>query len=306
MVTSELTNESLADFKAGLEKLCDLAIKRQSNLNSLPTISKHHDLIKRGVDILPKDIPDQGWGLKKSIEFLLEEVASLLNPGQAGPRYFGFITGGTLNSAILADWFTTLFDQNVQVHLPKETMSTVIEVYTIEMIIKMLGLDTLQFSGTLTTGATASNLLALICARESTIKQCIQRREGIQDWSVAEYGLAGIGALRTKVFVCQAHASIKKTSALAGIGRANVIDVGRQVQSELGDAAGRAVSLEFDLERLRRELKQCYDAKEPAIVVVGMGEVVTGSLTDQTVEVRRLCDEFQAWLHMDAGEIRTL
>ena len=306
MAPSELAHESLADFTAAIEKLKVLAVQRQTHLDALPTLAQPCP-VDGDLSILPRLVPDQGWGLTRAIDFLLDDVAKVLNPGQAGPRYFGFVTGGVLPSALLSDWFTTLYDQNVQVHLPRETFSTVIEAYAVDMVIALLGLDTARFTGTLTTGATTSNLLALACARESTTRHCMQRRGGGSDWSAAEHGLSA--ALRARVFVCQAHASVRKTAAIVGIGRANVIDVGRKVeerQEEQGDSQAAAEAfvacLDFDLARLRDQLRQCYEQAEPAIVVVGMGEVVTGALTDQTLEIRKLCTEYSAWLHMDAGE----
>lgn len=306
MTTSELSYETLSEFKAGLDKLVKLALERQSNLDSLSTIAENCPL-ESSVKQLPRDIPEQGWGLSKSIEFLLKEIASQLNPGHAGPRYFGFVTGGVLPSALLSDWFTTLFDQNVQVHLPKETSSTVIEHFTIEMIIKILGLKSNLWSGTLTTGATSANLLALICARERTMQNCMKKRHGIDNWSAAEHGLSSSN-LTVKVFVSQAHASIKKTAALAGIGRANVVDTGNRVdqgqsieQDDQATTQARVQCVDFDMVRLEAELKQCCSEKQPAIVVIGMGEVVTGSLSDQTLEIRKLCDKYHTWLHMDAA-----
>jgi glutamate/tyrosine decarboxylase-like PLP-dependent enzyme len=303
----ELAHETLEDFRIAFEKLKDLAIERQSTLDSLPTIASPGPLEQSPLPdrlLLPSTVPETGWGLSRSTDFLLKEVASALNPGQNGTRYFGFVTGGVLPSAIVADWFSTLYDQNVQVHLPRETFSTVIEAYTVDMIIRLLKLDYGLFTGTLTTGATSSNLLALICARESTTKQCMANRHGLKDWSLAEHGAAG--SVAVKVFVCQAHASIKKTAAIAGIGRMNVIDVGRKNKDAQdppdNSAHARVECLEFDMERLELQLLRCYDSKEAAIVVIGMGEVVTGALSDQTLEIRKLCDKYQAWLHMDAGE----
>jgi glutamate/tyrosine decarboxylase-like PLP-dependent enzyme len=307
MPPSELPHESLYDLEDALEKIKALALNRQKTLDSLPTIADPNAL-ESSAKKLPRSVPDQGWGLSKAVDFLLQDVAPTLNPGQAGSRYFGFITGGVLPSALVSDWFTSLYDQNVQVHLPNETSSTVIEAYTIQMIAQLLGLDAELFAGTLTTGATSSNLLALICAREHTMKNLMSKSTGISDWSVAEHGLAG-SSMPMKVFVSQAHASIKKAAAFAGIGRANVVDVGRRVDhtklNEKDDvlaARARMECLDFDLKRLEAELKQCQERHQPAVVVVGMGEVVTGALSDQTLAIRKICDDYDAWLHIDAGE----
>lgn len=309
MPPSELPHETLSELEDALDKLKSLAIKRQETLDSLPTIADPNPL-EASATHLPRQVPDQGWGLRKAVDFLLENVAPTLNPGHAGPRYFGFITGGVLPSALVSDWFTTLYDQNVQVHLPNETASTVIEAYTMQMLAKLLDLDAEQYTGTLTTGATSSNLLALICAREETMKRCMSRKAGHDNWSVAEHGLAG-SDMPIKVFVSQAHASIKKAAALAGIGRANVIDVGRRAgctgldeRDDSSAAHGRMECLDFDLQRLDAELRHCQQINQPAIVVVSMGEVVTGALSDQTVAIRKMCDSYDAWLHMDAGEQR--
>ena len=50
-----------------------------------------------------------------------------LNQGHAGPRYFGFVTGGVTESSQLADMITTSLDQNQQVNLPGDTIANYIE-----------------------------------------------------------------------------------------------------------------------------------------------------------------------------------
>lgn len=324
---AELPHEPLIEFKAALERIQRLAIERQERLSEIPTISKEDEL-RKGLEQLPRSLPPEGseYGLKRSIDFLFDSVLPTLAQGQAGPRYFGFVTGGTLPSALLADMMTTLMDANVQVHLPRETLSTIIEKFALDMILDVLHMDRSQWTGTFTTGATASNTLALACGRQATLQRAYkvrrQRRrdagetlpEEEDEWDPAENGLYGPDVPPIKIFVCQSHASIQKSAAVLGIGRKNVIDLGIKMElPETGDkgiseeereqieALARAETLDFDFALLESALKECQTNAEGAIVVIGMGEVVTGALTDQALAIRLMCDKYGAWLHMDAA-----
>src|SRR6188472_3795057 len=56
-------------------------------------------------------LPENG----QSAEQVLETLASAADPGivaTAGPRYFGFVVGGSLPAALAADWMASAWDQN--------------------------------------------------------------------------------------------------------------------------------------------------------------------------------------------------
>lgn len=50
--------------------------------------------------------------------FSISTIIPALAPGHSGPRYFGFVTGGRTDIALLADHIVANLDNNVQVHLP--------------------------------------------------------------------------------------------------------------------------------------------------------------------------------------------
>lgn len=157
------------------------------------------------------------------------------------------------------------------------------------MVVTLLGLPVDSFNANaFTTGATASNILALSIGREHTISR-VQRLRGILDWSV---GNDGFGGVEVEVFCAGAHSSVAKSASLLGIGRKNVLDLATTQDDQ---------PCAFDLEVLERRLKANVGRLKASIVVSSFGEVNTGGFTPDTARIRELCDEYGAWFHIDAG-----
>ncbi|KAM0750745.1 PLP-dependent transferase [Meredithblackwellia eburnea MCA 4105] len=277
-----------------LNRVNQFLASRAALLPSLPTTA-NGETIASALQLLPKDLPDKGLGLQATTSLLLDHLSPAMAVGQAGPRYFGLVTGGVLPSAQLADHLVTTFDQNVQVYFPEESIATVIEQLSLNMILSMLSLPLDRFtSNTVTTGATASNLLGLIVGREHVVAQVQKRRgipspSGLPEWSVGEDGFGGVDV---SVFCAGAHASIAKVASMAGIGRRSV--------EELVDLEDESQPCAFDLKKLEEKLKGNV-GKAGSIVVTSFGEVNSGGFTPHTKEIRELCDKYDAWLHCDAA-----
>lgn len=255
-----------------------------------PVLPESTALYTSASALLPS-LPENGLGLTEASTHLLDDVLPGLNQSSLSPHYYGFVTGGATPAALLADLLASTLDQNVQVHLPAETLATVIEDRTLTMLLELFRLSASEWAGrTFTTGATGSNIIGLACAREALL----QKKLGAGSPSVGELGLleachrADIAGFQ--VLGALAHSSVPKAASVVGIGRANVHDIGRP---------GRG--WELDLKRLEETLKTAREERVLSIVAVSYGEVNTGRFDSGLHRIRELVDVYGGWIHVDAA-----
>jgi glutamate/tyrosine decarboxylase-like PLP-dependent enzyme len=208
---------------------------------------------------------------------VIDALARGADPGlvaSAGPRYFGFVTGGALPAALGADWLTSAWDQNAWTYVASPAASVIEEVAG-RWLVDLLGLPPSTSVG-FTTGATMASFSALAAARHAVLA-----RHG---YDVEEQGLAG--APEIALFAGEAvHATIVAALQMLGLGR-------RRVRRVAADDAGR-----MRPDGLREALAS---VSGPAIVSAQAGEVNTGSF-DPLDEIATICQERGAWLHVDGA-----
>ncbi|KAF3902545.1 hypothetical protein ABW21_db0205689 [Orbilia brochopaga] len=227
-------------------------------------------------------------GVTETINHLIEDIL----PGiftQSSPHFYGFVTGGVLPPALLADFLVSLLDLNVMVHLPNDSLHTTIEHHTLELLCDLFHFPRSFVPGSvITTGATASNILGLACAREWTMTRTepnlsVARRGYLQAARRANLVEDGIGIL-----CCSPHSSIKKAASIVGLGSDNVIDV---------SPSNRPWDFSIDA------LEAVIDKPEgPRWIIVGqLGEVNSGQFMGSLRKIREMCDKYGCWLHIDAA-----
>ena len=62
---------------------------------------------------------------------VLEELVERADPGivaSAGPRYFGFVTGGAVPVTVAADWLASAWDQNAALYVQSPAMSVMEDI----------------------------------------------------------------------------------------------------------------------------------------------------------------------------------
>ncbi|KAH0542940.1 hypothetical protein FGG08_002709 [Glutinoglossum americanum] len=269
-----------------------LSLLSKATSNILPT----SDNIERAVSSLTPHLRKDGLGTRRTIEHLMDDIIPALNASSLSSNYYGFVTGGSTPAACIADQIVSVCDQNVQVHLPKETVATVVEDRALILLLELLELDATKWTGrTFTTGATASNVLGLACARDQVVQNALKRR-GASSTDVASSGLiaacleAGVGKIQ--ILTAMPHSSLAKASSIVGLGRTAI-----EVLPLSDDQPWK-----LDLQKLEEKLRASGTA---SIVVISCGEVNTGQFSTESFEefqhIRTLCDMYDAWIHVDGA-----
>jgi glutamate/tyrosine decarboxylase-like PLP-dependent enzyme len=208
---------------------------------------------------------------------VIERLAAGAEPGLVatpGPRYFGFVTGGTLPAALAADWLVSAWDQNAALHVMSPAASAIEEV-TAGWLLDLLGLPRSASVG-FVTGATMANVTALAAARHEVL-----RRAG---WDVEAQGLQG-GPPVTVVAGAEAHTSIQQACRLIGLGSSTIVRVAADEQGRMHPAA---------LDVVLRQVEG------PVLVCAQAGNVNTGAF-DPCGDLARIAHEHGAWLHVDGA-----
>lgn len=253
--------------------------------------------ISSSTESIVTSIPQIGLGSEATETHLLTDLTPGFNGPKTSSNYYGFVTGGVFPIAEVADNIVTAFDQNVQVHLPDQSISTVVEDAALRMLLQLVELGDEWGGRTFTTGATGSNVLGLACGREAVVNS---RLGGdLKEGGVGELGILRAclkaGVKDIQVLTTMGHSSLYKAASVVGIGGDSVKNI----------PLSEDEPWKMDVERLASKLARGREDGVVTIVVISAGEVNTGNFAatrSQMEEIRKLCDKYEAWLHVDAGK----
>ena len=200
----------------------------------------------------------------------LDRIGSPATMGIAGPRFFGFVIGGSLPAALAANWLASAWDQNTGLY--NITPATaVLEEVALRWLIDVLGLPA-DCAGGFVTGTTVAHITALAAARHAVLERA--------GWNVEADGLFGAPPI-TVIVGAEAHPTLFKALGVLGMGRNRVVKVPVDDQGRMrADALPRISG--------------------PTIVCVQSGNLNTGSFDP----VDEICDRVAgtgAWVHVDGA-----
>ena len=201
---------------------------------------------------------------------LLDTHASPATVASAGPRYFGFVTGGALPAALGARVLAAAWDQNAAFEVMSPAAAA-LEATAATWVLELLGLPSDSGVG-FTTGATMASLTALAAARHSLLAKA--------GWNVEDEGLRGAPPV-TVVVGDEVHVSVLKALSLLGFGRARLTRVPVDGQG-------------------RMRVDAFPKVKGLTIVCLQAGNVNTGAFDPLAALIERAHDA-GAWVHVDGA-----
>jgi glutamate/tyrosine decarboxylase-like PLP-dependent enzyme len=219
-------------------------------------------------------LPDAG----EDAESVLAELCGAVDPGlvaSAGPRWFGFVTGGSLPVAVAADWLTSAWDQNAGLNILSPAAAAAEEVVK-GWLCELLELPR-DCSVGFVTGGQMANATGIAAARHALLAQLGHdvERDGL--W----------GAPRVNVVVgAEAHTTIYAALRLLGMGS----DVHLAVAV---DDQGR-----MQPEALRSALTSCDG---PTLICAQAGNIATGAFDEFGMIADVAEQRGDCWIHVDGA-----
>jgi glutamate/tyrosine decarboxylase-like PLP-dependent enzyme len=214
------------------------------------------------------------------IERLLAELEERVAPGltgSTGPRYFGYVTGGVLPGAALAQAWTAALDQNPGLW----TLSPAgveLDQLVVGWVADLVGFP--PGSGVLTTGATMANTVGLAVARHR-----FASKRGIDVSADGVRALPEFAVYASEELHFSDHKALRTLGLGSGCVRPVPIDERYGMRTEPLVAA------------IRRDR---LAGVEPAIVIAQAGSVNTGA-SDPLDAIADVCDAEDLWLHVDGA-----
>ena len=206
----------------------------------------------------------------RDVVAMLGKFGSPATVATTGPRYFGFVIGGTLPAALGANWLAGAWDQNPALRV-MSPVAAELEDVVLEWVCDALGFPA-SCQGGLVTCATTANFAGLVAARYALLKKA--------GWNVVEDGMFGAPPIEV-VVGAEVHASVSKALSMAGFGN-------RRVTIVEADAQGRIRADKFP------------KLSERSIVCIQAGNVNTGAF-DPASEICNRAKGQGAWVHVDGA-----
>ena len=247
------------------------------------------------------------------LEFISPDFETFIHRLAASPKFntrnFVNIHSTPSIPAIVASAISVLQNQNLTYPevSPAYTDKRGIEKQCIGFLAEIVGFNSGNGYGHLTSGGTTANLTAIAAARDITLNKASERVR-IPHTNASQDGLASIRAACKLVTTAAAHYSIRKAGWIAGLGSENTIVIStKRIPDEIEKyyaGQNEPFSLQPDTEELVDQLKGKAESGIPIVAAIAtIGTTATGSIEPPSVffEAAREAGQSDLFVHVDAA-----
>jgi aromatic-L-amino-acid decarboxylase len=224
--------------------------------------------------LFDEPLPEQGIALAEILARFKNDVAPNAM-GVPSPRYFGQFNPTPLPIGVWADALASMLNQNAGAWRNGPT-SAMIEARVIRWLCDLLNYGPQSF-GTLASGGSEANLIALKCARDSVAANIKDRGVRTAPGDLVIYASE------------QCHYSIDKSADLLGLGREGVRKIPTDDRFHIIPSA------------LREAIAKDRDAGSIPCCIVGVAGTTSTGVIDPLEELAEIARENRCWYHVDAA-----
>lgn len=209
---------------------------------------------------------------KKNMDILkqLDMYGSPATVAQTGGRYFGFVCGGILPSALVTKWLTDAWDQNPAMYVLSPVASKIEEV-TEKWLRNLLNLPHETIAGYVS-GSSTATIIGLTTGRNFLLQNL--------GYDVIKEGL--FNAPEIKVVIGEgAHSTVYKALSIIGLGNSRIIKVPADEQGRI-------------------RVDKMPELDDRTLVILQAGNVNTGAF-DNFEEICKKASGVGSYVHVDGA-----
>ncbi|CAO3592690.1 unnamed protein product [Absidia cylindrospora] len=276
MVFSETTNDIAGELDNLLTRLQKLVVNCQNSENKVVRYHSPDNLYK----LVDFELPEEGTGVEDTFDLIKETLKYSVNGWN--PQFLDKLYGGTNPIGVISELLLAVLNSNSHVYHCSPVLS-LMEIEVTKATAQLLNMGK-HSGGILCPGGSASNLLAMVTARNKlypTIKSKGYLPRPCDTNS--EYGVL-------KVFTStHSHYSIDQAAQVLGLGLDNVVKVPT-------DEYGRMC-----VDELERLLQVSLARDEtPFFINATSGTTVMGAF-DPLDKIAKIAKKYNCWCHADGS-----
>ncbi len=224
--------------------------------------------------LFDEPLPEKGLALEEILARFREDIAPNAM-GVPSPRYFGQFNPTPLPVGVWADALSSMLNQNAGAWRNGPT-SAMLEARAIRWLCDLLNYGPQSF-GTLASGGSEANLIALKCARDSVSRE------------IKDHGVRQASGDLVIYASEQCHFSIDKSADLLGLGRDRL----RKIPTD--------ERFHISLDALKEAIAADRAAGMLPCCIVGVAGTTSTGVIDPLESLAEIARENNCWYHIDAA-----